>query len=139
MLDLLDKICEGMAEMADIDKLEQLALSIKKAALCGLGKTAPNPVLTTLQYFRHEYEEHIKGICPTGVCKAMVQYVVDGTCKGCTKCAKACPVDAIPYTPYEVHQIDVEKCVQCGLCVDECSFGAIQKVPRAINDEKLQR
>jgi NADH-quinone oxidoreductase subunit F len=129
MLDILDKITSGKAEMSDIDKLEQLALNIKKVALCGLGKTAPNHILTTIKYFRKEYEEHINGICPTGVCKAMVKYVVDDNCTGCTKCAKACPVDAIPYVPYQVHQIDTEKCVQCGLCIDECCFDSIRKVP----------
>jgi len=129
MLDIFDKITSGKAEMGDIDKLEQLALNIKKASLCGLGKTAPNPVLTTIKYFRKEYEEHINGVCPTGVCKALIKYVVNDNCTGCTKCAKACPVDAIPYLPYEVHHIDAEKCVQCGLCIDECHFDAIRKVP----------
>ncbi|MCL2434793.1 MAG: NAD(P)H-dependent oxidoreductase subunit E [Lentimicrobiaceae bacterium] len=129
MLDILDKITSGEAEMGDIDKLEQLALNIKKASLCGLGKTAPNPVLTTIKYFRDEYEEHIKGVCPTGVCKALVKYVIDDNCTGCTKCARACPTGAIPYTPYQVHSIDVEKCVQCGVCVEVCSVGAVKKVP----------
>ena len=128
MLDILDKICSGKAEMSDIDKLEELALNVKKSSLCGLGKTAPNPVLTTLKYFREEYEEHVNGICKTGTCKDMVKYVVTDACVGCTKCAKACPVDAIPYTPYEVHTINIETCVQCGLCIDECSFDAIKKV-----------
>ncbi|MDH6303729.1 NADH-quinone oxidoreductase subunit F [Parabacteroides sp. PF5-5] len=132
MLDLLDKICSGKADMADIDKLEELALNVKKSSLCGLGKTAPNPVLTTLKYFREEYEEHVKGVCKTGTCKDMVKYVVTDECIGCTKCAKACPVDAIPYTPYEIHSIEVETCVQCGLCIDECSFNAIRKV--ALNE-----
>jgi NADH-quinone oxidoreductase subunit F len=129
MLDILDKICSGRAEMSDIDKLEQLAHNVKKASLCGLGKTAPNPVLTTLKYFRHEYEEHINGVCKTGVCKDMINYTITNDCPGCTKCAKACPVDAIPYTPYEVHTIDTDTCVKCGLCVEECTFDAIQKVP----------
>ena len=128
MLDILDKICSGKAEMTDIDKLEELALNIKKSSLCGLGKTAPNPVLTTLKYFRHEYEEHVKGECKTGTCKEMVKYMVTDECVGCTKCAKACPVDAIPYTPYEVHTIDTTTCVLCGLCIDECSYNAIEKV-----------
>jgi len=128
MLDLLDKICSGKAEMADIDKLEELALNVKKASMCGLGKTAPNPVLTTLKYFREEYEEHVNGVCKTGTCKEMVKYVVTDQCVGCTKCAKACPVDAIPYTPYEVHTIDTSVCVLCGLCIDECSYNAIEKV-----------
>ena len=126
MLDILDRICSGKAEKSDIDKLEELALNVKKSSLCGLGKTAPNPVLTTLKYFREEYEEHINGICKTGTCKDMIKYVVNDLCTGCTKSAKACPVDAIPYTPYEVHTIDVENCVKCGLCVEECSFDAIK-------------
>ena len=130
MLDLLNKICSGKAKMEDVDKLEELAINIKKSSLCGLGKTAPNPVLTTLKYFRHEYEDHIKGVCSTGVCKDMVKYIVTDECIGCTKCAKACPVDAIPYTPYEVHTIDVEACVLCGLCIDECGYDAIKKVAK---------
>ena len=130
MLSILDRLCSGKAEPKDINKLEELALNVKKAALCGLGKTAPNPVLTTLKYFREEYEEHVKGVCKTGTCKDMVQYVVTEDCTGCTKCAKACPVDAIPYTPYEVHAIDVDKCVKCGLCIDECSFDAIKINPK---------
>ncbi|MDL2281638.1 NAD(P)H-dependent oxidoreductase subunit E [Parabacteroides sp. OttesenSCG-928-G06] len=128
MLDILDKICSGKASMEDIDKLEELALNVKKSSLCGLGKTAPNPVLTTLKYFRHEYEEHVNGECKTGTCKEMVHYEVTEDCIGCTKCAKACPVDAIPYTPYEVHTINVQDCVLCGLCIDECSYDAIKKV-----------
>jgi NADH-quinone oxidoreductase subunit F len=134
MLDIFDRITSGKADMSDIDKLEQLALNIKKASLCGLGKTAPNPVLTTIKYFRKEYEEHINGVCPTGVCKALVKYVVNDNCTGCTKCAKACPVDAIPYVPYEIHHIDTEKCVQCGLCIDECNFDAIRK--EAVNNHE---
>lgn len=128
MLDILDKICSGKADMSDIDKLEELAVNIKKSSLCGLGKTAPNPVLTTLKYFREEYEEHVKGECKTGTCKEMVKYIVTDQCVGCTKCAKACPVEAIPYTPYEVHTIDTATCVLCGLCIDECSYNAIEKV-----------
>lgn len=128
MLDILDKLCTGKAEMADIDRLEELARSVKKAALCGLGKTAPNPVLATLQYFREEYEEHVQGICRTGTCKDMVKLEITDDCIGCTKCAKACPSDAIAYTPYEKHVIDVGKCVLCGLCIEECNFDAIRKV-----------
>ena len=130
MLDMLDKICSGKAEMDDIDKLEELALTIKKSSLCGLGKTAPNPVLTTLKYFRNEYEEHVNGVCKTGTCKDMVKFTVTDACVGCTKCAKACPVDAIPYTPYEIHTINNEACVQCGLCIDECSYDAIIKISK---------
>ncbi len=134
MLDILDKICSGKASMADIDTLEELALNVKKSSLCGLGKTAPNPVLTTLKYFRHEYEEHVNGECKTGTCKEMVKYVVTDACIGCTKCAKACPVDAIPYTPYEVHTINTEACVLCGLCIGECSYDAINKV--SVNEKE---
>ncbi|WP_430816342.1 NAD(P)H-dependent oxidoreductase subunit E [Carboxylicivirga sp. RSCT41] len=129
MLDILDRICSGTAKMEEIDKLEELALNVKKSSLCGLGKTAPNPVLTTLKYFREEYEEHINGLCKTGKCKDMMQFVITDDCTGCTKCAKACPVDAIAYEPYEVHNIDQEACVKCGLCVDECEFNTIIKMP----------
>jgi NADH-quinone oxidoreductase subunit F len=129
MLDILDRLCSGNAVMADIDKLEELAVNVQKSSLCGLGKSAPNPVLTTLKYFRSEYEEHVNGICKTGTCKDLIKYVVTDDCIGCTKCSKACPVDAIPYTPYEIHTINTEACVKCGLCVDECSFNAIKKVP----------
>ena len=128
MLDILDRLCTGKGTMEDIDKLEELAISIKQMALCGLGKTAPNPVLSTLKYFRKEYEEHVQGICRTGTCKEMVRLEVTEACVGCTKCAKACPSDAIPYTPYERHHINMEQCVLCGLCIDECSYDAIRKV-----------
>lgn len=129
MLDILERLCSGKAVMEDIDRLEELAVNVKKSSLCGLGKTAPNPVLTTLKYFRSEYEEHVRGICKTGTCKDMIQFVVTDQCIGCTKCAKACPVEAIPYTPYQVHTIDTEICVKCGLCIDECSYDAIKKIP----------
>ncbi|MFV0376352.1 MAG: NAD(P)H-dependent oxidoreductase subunit E [Mangrovibacterium sp.] len=129
MLDILERICSGKAVVEDIDRLEELALNVKKSSLCGLGKTAPNPVLTTLKYFRNEYEEHVRGVCKTGTCKDLIQFVVTDQCIGCTKCAKACPVDAIPYTPYDVHTINTETCVKCGLCIDECAYDAIKKVP----------
>jgi len=127
MLDILNKICSGKAVLGDIEKLEELATYIKKSALCGLGKTAPNPVLTTLDYFRDEYIEHVNGVCKTGTCKDMIHFVVNDKCTGCTKCAKACPVDAIPYTPYEIHSIDTKLCVKCGLCIEECHYDAIVK------------
>ena len=126
MLDLLEKIGGGRAEMSDIDLLEELAHSVQAASLCGLGKTAPNPVLTTLKYFRREYEEHVRGTCRAGVCKEMLRYVVTDDCIGCTKCAAVCPVEAIACTPYRIHAIDTVRCVQCGLCVEECRFNAIR-------------
>ena len=128
MLDILDRLTTGQAQMEDIDRLEELALSIKKAALCGLGKTAPNPVLSTLRYFRKEYEEHVQGICRTGSCKEMVKLEITDDCVGCTKCSRSCPSEAIAYTPYEKHIIDTDKCTQCGLCVAECDYHAIVKV-----------
>lgn len=128
MLDILDRLTTGQAQMEDIDRLEELALSIKKAALCGLGKTAPNPVLSTLRYFRKEYEEHVQGICRTGSCKEMVKLEITDDCVGCTKCSRSCPSEAIAYTPYEKHVIDTDKCTQCGLCVGECDYHAIVKV-----------
>lgn len=130
MLDILDRLATGKAKMEDIDQLEELALSIKRTALCGLGKTAPNPVLSTLRYFRHEYEEHVQGICRTGSCKDMVKLTITDDCMGCTKCSRVCPSGAIKYTPYEKHVIDTEKCTQCGLCIGECDFSAIVKVKK---------
>jgi NADH-quinone oxidoreductase subunit F len=126
MLDILDRLASGKGTMNDIDNLEVLANAVKKAALCGLGKTAPNPVLSTLRHFRKEYEEHVQGICRTGSCKQMVTLIVTDDCIGCTKCARCCPADAIPFVPYEKHTIDTERCTLCGLCIDECDFNAIK-------------
>lgn len=128
MLEILDRLTTGQGTMEDIDRLEQLAKSIKVSALCGLGKTAPNPVLSTLRYFRKEYEEHVQGICRAGVCKQMVKLTITDDCVGCTKCARNCPSEAIEYTPYEQHHIDVERCTQCGLCMEVCDYHAIIKV-----------
>lgn len=135
MLEILDKLSTGKAKMEDIDRLEELANSIKKSALCGLGKTAPNPVLSTLRYFRNEYEEHVNGICRTGSCKHMVKFEITDDCVGCTKCSRSCPAEAIEYTPYQKHAINTELCTQCGLCIDECDYDAIKKRPLA-NSQK---
>ena len=129
MLELLEKITSGNGEMEDIDKLESLCYFIKENALCGLGQTAPNPVLSTLRYFRNEYEAHVVDkTCPAGVCKKLLNYYIDpGKCKGCTLCAKNCPADAITGAPKEIHVIDNAKCIKCGACYDSCRFKAIVK------------
>jgi NADH-quinone oxidoreductase subunit F len=126
MLDLLDRLCAGQGEPADLDELEHLARMVKQGSLCGLGKTAPNPVLTTLRYFRDEYEAHVAGRCPAGRCKALVKYVVTDDCIGCTLCAQHCPADAIAMKPYEKHEIDLEKCTRCGTCKVVCPSQAIR-------------
>ncbi len=129
MLEILTKITKGQATMEDLDKLEELCYYIKNNSLCGLGQTAPNPVLSTLRYFRDEYEAHIKEKrCPAGVCKALLSYVIDrDKCRGCTLCARTCPAGAIIGSVKNPHIIDTEKCVKCGACMEKCKFGAIYK------------
>ncbi|MBQ4452264.1 MAG: NADH-quinone oxidoreductase subunit NuoF [Clostridia bacterium] len=129
MLDILNRICEGKGEDGDIERLEDLASSIKASALCGLGQTAPNPVLSTIKQFRSEYEAHIyEKRCPAGVCKNLMKYVIDPEkCKGCTACARKCPAGAISGSVKQPHSIDPSKCIKCGVCMDTCKFGAISK------------
>ena len=134
LLEMLDKVTKGEATLEDIDKMEELCYYIKENSLCGLGQTAPNPVLSTLRYFRDEYEAHCTGKCPAGVCKALVGYKVDpAKCIGCTICAKNCPVNAISETADKaangrpIHAIDPKKCIKCGVCASKCPKGAISK------------
>ncbi|MBR0380180.1 MAG: NADH-quinone oxidoreductase subunit NuoF [Mogibacterium sp.] len=129
MLEILEKISAGRGELEDLDKLEELAKYIQANALCGLGQTAPNPILSTLEHFRDEYEAHIVDKrCPAGVCKALLNYVIDpDKCKGCTKCARNCPVQAISGEVKQPHVIDSSKCIKCGACMENCAFGAISR------------
>lgn len=129
MLKILERIVKGKGEMKDIQTLEELAVAVKDGSLCGLGKTAPNPVLSTLKYFKDEYIAHIKDKrCPAGVCEAMKTIrIVEELCKGCTKCARNCPVDAIEGTVRNPHHIDQSKCIKCGACLDSCPFKAIKQ------------
>ena len=129
LYELLDKITKGKATMEDLDKLETLCYHIKENALCGLGQTAPNPVLSTLKYFRDEYVAHIvEKRCPAGVCKSLLTIqILPDKCRGCTLCARNCPTGAISGKVKEAHVIDTEKCVKCGVCIEKCRFGAIVK------------
>ncbi|KRQ88136.1 NADP-reducing hydrogenase subunit HndC [Caloramator mitchellensis] len=129
LLEILEKITEGKGTEEDLVKLEELSYQIKNTALCGLGQTAPNPVLSTLKYFRDEYEAHVKEKrCPAGVCKSLMKYtIIAEKCKGCSICAKNCPVSAISGKVKELFVIDQNKCVKCGVCMEKCPFKAIEK------------
>jgi NADH:ubiquinone oxidoreductase subunit F (NADH-binding)/(2Fe-2S) ferredoxin/Pyruvate/2-oxoacid:ferredoxin oxidoreductase delta subunit len=130
MLEILQRITEGKGEPADLEMLREVAPMVKDASLCGLGQTAPNPVLTTLNYFLDEYRAHIEEKrCPAGVCKALIRYqIIAEACKGCGVCLKACPQKAIAGKPKEVHTLDQSLCIKCGICYNECKFGAVKIV-----------
>ncbi len=129
LYEILEKITSGNGTMEDLDKMEELCYSIKSTALCGLGQTAPNPVLSTLKYFRDEYEAHVRDkVCPAGVCKKLVKFeIIADKCKGCSACARKCPVGAITGEIKSPYTIDPDKCVKCGVCIDTCKFDAIIK------------
>ena len=129
LLEILEKITSGNGEIEDLDKLEELCYFIKENSLCGLGQTAPNPVLSTLRYFRDEYEAHIlEKRCPAGVCKELLEFYIDpDKCKGCTLCARKCPVDAISGEVKKLHVIDTAVCIKCGVCMESCKLDAIYK------------
>lgn len=129
LLELLDKITEGKATMEDLDKIQELAAFIKENSLCGLGQTAPNPVLSTLHYFKDEYVEHIVNKrCPAGVCKSLLTYTIDKEkCIGCSACARVCPVGCISGVVKQPYEIDASKCIKCGACMEKCKFDAISR------------
>jgi len=126
MLEILDKICEGNGTLEDLERLEELAENVRGAALCGLGQTSPNSVLSTLRYFRDEYVAHVVDKkCPAGACQSLISYDITNKCKGCGLCKKGCPVNCISGEVKELHVIEQDECIKCGACVDKCSFDAI--------------
>ena len=125
MLDILDRLCNRKGKKGDLEQLEALSKAVGAGSMCGLGKTAPNPVLSTLKYFREEYEAHIDGHCPAGKCLNMIDYRINDKCIGCTLCSQHCPVDAIPMTPYERHTIDMDICTRCDTCYQVCPEDAV--------------
>jgi NADH-quinone oxidoreductase subunit F len=126
MLGILERLCNGEGKKGDVELIEELAHQIVAGSLCQLGGTAPNPVLSTLKYFRDEYEAHVEGRCPAGKCKPLISFHVTDDCIGCTLCAQACPVEAIAAKPYEVHEIDQEACIRCGGCQEVCPVDAVR-------------
>lgn len=138
MLEILERLVNGKGEKGDIERLEALSHMIKKASLCGLGKAAPNPVLSSIRHFRNEYEDHINGVCTAKKCKAMILLTITKDCIGCNLCAGVCPVGAVSSKPYEEHVIDVEKCIKCESCKNICPENAVLKENAAMKEDAVQ-
>ena len=128
MLEILTRLCEGKGRKGDLEKLETLSGITVEGSLCGLGKTAPNPVSSSLRYYREEYEAHINGHCPSQKCMPLIRYDITDTCFGCTRCSQFCPTDAIPMNPYHHHVIQDELCTRCDICLQVCPVDAIHIV-----------
>jgi Pyruvate/2-oxoacid:ferredoxin oxidoreductase delta subunit len=127
MKKILSRICDGKGEEGDIEKLEALSETVIDGSLCGLGKSAPNPVLSTIRYFRDEYEEHIRDKkCRAGICKELITYSINDKCTGCTACARKCPENCISGELKGLHVIDASKCIKCGICLETCKFDAVE-------------